>query len=309
MSTLVNGPVVAFVATKPLQILTSIIVARQLSLHRARLVVVPNFAGADGAVARLSRHETGFERVGSAPNRFAAILSLGAEDVERVFVDSDVGLKTPIAMGLLRLLRPRVRFSLYEEGVSLIEPEPADRPHPLYVRLGAVKDLGESRSVDEVWTYTPDAVRVRLPSKALHRIDAALGDFVRAERQLLHAVFWDGFEFDTYGWGGTLCRIYLSSWRVDHDAMAYLTRSHGYRIFKPHPHIRHDVALPYQLDQVLAASIPAELVIVALAKVFATVEVMHHGSSVATYVQAPNVRYIRVEEAIAPEATCALEHA
>ncbi len=300
---------VCFVATKPLQIITSILVARQLRPLRSRLVVVPNFADGDRVVERLSRHETGFESIKSAPNRFAAILSARTEDVEQIFVDSDVGVKTLVAMQLLRVLKRRVRFSLYEEGIALIEPDQSTRPPAVFKRMGVAMDLGDSRVIEEIWTYTPDAVRDRLPTKAVRRIAATVGHFVRAEHQLLQDVFWETFEKDTRGWGGALCHLYLSSWRVDRNALAYLARSHGYRIFKPHPHIRHDVALTSGLDQVLPASIPAELVIVELARAFTTVEVVHHGSSVASYVSAPNVRYVRAEDVLATATPSTLEHA
>lgn len=304
-----SGSVVCFVATKPLQIITSILVARQLRPRHSSLVVVPNFADGDRVTERLARQDTGFGSVGSASNRFAAILSLRTEEIARVFVDSDVGMKTLVAMRMLRLLKPGVRFSLYEEGITLIEPDQSLRPPAVYKRMGVALDLGESRIVDDVWTYTPDAVRVRLPSKAVQRIDATVADFVRAEHRLLHDVFWENQEDDTHGWGGAFCRIYLSSWRVDRTALAYLAGSHGYRVFKPHPHIRHDVAPTSGVDQVLAASIPAELVVVELAKAFAAVEVLHHGSSVESYVRPPNVRYVRVEEVLAAAAPSALEHA
>lgn len=281
-----------FVATKPLQVMTATAIACQLVATPSVLVVVPAFADGERIVGRLAELETGFVDVQFGRSRVASLLQLGARGVSRIFLDSDVGLKTPLAMRLVRQYRRGVRFSVYEEGVSLITPFERDRPKPLLVRLGATMNLGESAIVDEVWTYTPDLVRPRLPTKALRQIETRLEDFISSHWSFLADAFWPDHARDTRSWTGNACCIYLSSWEVDLRVLARIAKARAFTICKPHPHIRHDVAWPEGIDQVLHPSIPAELVIIELAKRFAEVEVLHHASSAAAYVAAPNVHFV-----------------
>ena len=298
-----------FVATKPLQVMTASVIARQLAGTRSVLVVVPTFADGERIVARLSGLASGFADVRSGRSRIAALLQLGARGASRVFLDSDMGLKTPLAMRLLRLVRPGVRFSVYEEGLSLVTPFVRDRPRPLLARLGATLNLGEAASVDEVWTYTPDLVRPRLPTKALRRIETGIGDFVTDRWSFLIDAFWPDHARDTQPWTGDACCVYLSSWEIDPRAVARLADARAFTICKPHPHIRRDLARPEGIDQMLHPSIPAELVILELAKRFAQVEVLHHASSAAAYVAAPNVRFVDLPDPTPPAPAAEVDRA
>jgi hypothetical protein len=305
----VNDAMVGFVTTKPLQVMTASVIARQLVGTPALLVVVPTFADGARIVGRLSTLDTGFADVRSGRSRVASILQLGARGASRIFVDSDMGLKTPLAMRLVRLARRGVRFSVYEEGVSLVTPFVRDRPNPLLARLGATLNLGEAAVVDEVWTYTPELVRPRLPTKRLHRIETGLEAFVASQRSFLTDAFWPDHARDVARWAGDACCVYLSSWEVDPRAVARLAETRAFTICKPHPHIRQGVALPDGIDQVLHPSIPAELVLMELAKRFGEVEVLHHASSAAAYVTAPNVRFVDLPDPEPPAATAALDRA
>ena len=114
-----NTPAVGFVATKPLQIITSMIVAHQLDRRPAILSVVPAFVDAEAVIARLRVQDTGFDHISRASRRTTALLALAVQGAGRVFLDSDVGVRTPVAMRLARALRRDVRFALYEEGLGI----------------------------------------------------------------------------------------------------------------------------------------------------------------------------------------------
>lgn len=294
------GDHVAFLATKPLQIMTAMNLAAQRAHRRATLWIVPSFADATVIIERLSSLPLGFDEVHAVPTRRAALLLAAGSGIERLYIDRDMGLQTTYALRWIRATRPRVRFSLYEEGSALFEPEASERPSRISELLGATLTLGEGPLTDEIWTFAPAELRRRLPNKPLRPIEIGVRQFVAVHRDLLLHAFWPTFERDARAWNGSSACIYLSSWAVSPLAYVYLAESSDFTLCKLHPHIRDDVALPERVDQVLPAAIPAELVIAELAKCFDHVEVLHEGTTTLRYVQAPNVRYRLVVDACRP---------
>jgi hypothetical protein len=292
-----GGPALAFIATKPIQIIATLILSRQLASTRSSLCVVPTFADGEAVARRLAQRVDTFSSVFTATSRVRALLAHAMRGHDVVFLDSDVGARSTLTMRLVHTLRPRLRFAVYEEGVSLFEPPALERPRRVFELLGATPTMGEGVLTTEVWTYTPEMLRARLPHKRLMRIEQAPAAFAERERDLLASVFWPTYEHDTRGWGGTRCRLYLSSWQIDPRGLAHLKESSDFTVFKPHPHIREartvgsDVA-----DQVLSATVPAELVVLALARAFEEVTVLHDDSTTARYVTLPNVRFVRLAD-------------
>lgn len=270
----------------------------QLSRAGSTLCVVPTFADAARVTERLARHAQGFAAVHSAPNRVRALFSQAARGHGVIMVDSDVGARTTLAMRVLRGLHPGLRFAVYEEGESLFAPMAQERPAEILVRLGATPTIGQGALTSEVWSYTPEALRARLPDKRLMRIERPPAEYVASQRDLLNAVFWPSHARDTHAWGGSRCVLYLSSWDVDRRVLARLRQSGAYTIFKPHPHLtdagRTGLA---EVDQVLPAEIPSELVLLTLAEAFEEVRVLHHGSTTQRYVTSSNVHFTNVSAA------------
>lgn len=294
-----QAPAVGFVATKPLQIITSMIVARQLDLGPATLSVVPTFDEAAAVIARLHEHDTGFADVHRARHRTTALVALARRGASYVLLDSDVGLRTPVAMWLARALRPDVRLALYEEGLSLLEPDPDQHPNRVFAALGAVCSLGEGRLTQEIWTYSPDAVRARLPqARCVRRIETSVQTFMAERRDVLAAVFWPSREDEVQRWSGRRCCLYLSSWQVEPRVFDHLDQSGAFTVCKFHPHLRDVTVRPRGVAQVVPAAVPAELLILDLAEAFDDVEVWHHGSTVAHYVSSPRVRFRHVDEVL-----------
>ena len=174
-------------------------------------------------------------------------------------------------MRLARLIHRQIGFSLYEEGTGTVEIPEADRPVRVSRVLGAVSAFGESRLMEEVWTYSPAAVRARLPNRNVMPITRSLADFVRCNRDLLMDTFWPSFHEDRQLWRGRRCCLYLSSWEVQAQAYSYLASADAFTICKLHPHIRDFVEMPPTVDQLIRSSVPAELLILELARVFEAV--------------------------------------
>src|SRR5690606_3088147 len=105
-----------------------------------------------------------------------------------------------------------------------------DRPGRLSRALGAVSAFGESRPMEEVWTYHPGAVRVRLPHRRVVAITTSLMDFVRRNRTMLVGAFWPSFDDDRHMWRGKSCCLYLTSWEVQPRAYSYLAIANAFTI-------------------------------------------------------------------------------
>ncbi len=287
-----------FVATKPMQVLTAINVWEQLGAPQATLCVTPTFMDAKGVVGRLAERSSGFMSVVQARSRAAAVVGLAYHGAARVFIDSDVGLKTPFAMWLARRLNAGVRFSLYEEGTGLKEIPPEHIPNRLLRTFGATSAFGESRLMEEVWTYDSQAVGARLPHRPMRQIARGLDDFVRSRRAMLLDIFWPAFEEHAAHWHGTKCCVYLSSWEVEPRVSGYLSSLDAFTLWKLHPHIKRSAGPVPGVDQEVQAVVPAELLIIELADFFDEVVVVHHGTAVEQYVKSANVRFVPVEDVL-----------
>lgn len=292
-------PVIGFIATKPIQIVTCMSIAHQLGGMPVDLHVVRSFADADGVIARLRSRAQVFRCVRAAPHRLLALAAQGGDAYRKVFIDSDVGARPTVMMWLLRRLRPQLSFALYEEGLSLFEPRDDERPWRVFEWLGATPTLGEGAFTDEVWTYSPEELRARLPGKTLSRIDEKPADFIRREHAMLTEVFWPSFATDTSDLQGQRCCFYLPSWQPDPRSLDYLARRTDHTLLKLHPHTRSrevQARARAAADRVLPAAVPAELVLSTLAQRFQQVDVLHDGTTTARYFDAPNVRFFAIDD-------------
>ncbi len=295
-----TGRAPGFVATKPLQILTALNLARQWGRPDAELCVVPNFADARRSIERLRLEADAFARVHTAPTRATAIATLALRGGTDLLADSDVGFRTTSMMRLIAAARRDVRFALYEEGTSLLEPQDDQRPHRWFARLGVTMALGAGRLTREVWSYSPEIVRRRLAQQQVGKIEQSLASFVRDHREMWMRVFWPDAAEHADAWRGHRCLLYLSSWKADPKAFEILARASAFTICKLHPHIRQDVAVRGAVDQVLPPGVPAELVVLELARRFDDVQVLHEASAVAGYLNLPNVRFVDLKD-VRPE--------
>lgn len=79
---------------------------------------------------------------------------------------------------------------------------------------------------------------------------------------------------------------------MSESAVSLVSAEGGMKILKLHPHIKTaNEKLKKDFDLHIVGSVPAEVLIMILAKTFKFVNVIHHGSSVVRYVALNNVAY------------------
>lgn len=297
------GESVAFVATKPLQIMISMAISDQLRPEsRFHLVVVTDFCDADVIANRLRACDSRWSDVTVVSSKRDAIAQCAEAHYDRVFIDSDVGLRNAWSLKALKASVPSMRLCVLEEGVGTYRQDIYPPGRGLAVRaLGASSHFGGLSVTDEVWVYSPEAYRSCFPRQAhkVRAMDSSLQSWISDNVALLELIFVGGSLDDSLLWGaeGGRCVLYLTSWIWSAEACATVGAWGGRSVLKLHPHIRTDEDQLHRLfDYVVPASIPAELVVLALARRFDEVVVFHHGTSTEQYIDHPGLVFHNLGE-------------
>lgn len=283
-----TGRGVAFIATKPLQVIVSMVLRDQLGLRgTAALHVVDNFDGARDVANRL-RDTDDWLSVDLHADRQVALREASKRS-KRIFLDRDVGMRMFLEMLAVRM-RTGSRFSVYEEGISSYDKVSELSPkHQALLRVvGGASIHGRSRFTSELWLFRPE--EAPLPSRLvprLRRIEERLSAYVSKHRAELVQLFWPSEHLPA---GGPRCNVYLPGWEPNLGIARSIVGLGDDSLLKLHPHTRakdpvQDLSFTYSVP----ASVPAELILPELSARYEQVEVHHHDSSVVLYAELDNV--------------------
>lgn len=287
---------VAFVVTKPIQLVFAVGIIRQLELRDAAcLIMTDDFKDAYYVCRRASEVDWDLSSVGikfcadrSDAERIAA--KLGAK---QIFVDSDVGLKRFLLLLRTQIRIKRPRIWVYEEGVGTYRTDLYE--HGLKRRIfdvvGVGTRFGGSRFTSGIFVRDPDRFRKLFPnnSSEVRHIECTPSEMLSENLEQWSEIF--GYR-PVSASSESACALYLSNWLVHQSGLEHLRKFLGDRYFKPHPHIK---TLPEVTDIALvSATAPAELVLMDLLEKYTCVTVFHHGSSVEHYVTDERIAYVRL---------------
>lgn len=292
---------VAFIVTKPLQIMICMAICDQLELsQRSHLLVVTSFHEAEAVLQRIREHDPRWLSVSAYLTRRDAVVECVARAYEMVFVDTDVGPQSAWELRRLKKSVPGVMLCVYEEGLGTYRDDLCSARGVVLMRaLGASTHFGGLAVTDEIWLFQPELYASQFPRTAhkVRAIEPNLDVWISTNRQLLESAFLGApldHIFPENARGGR-CALYLTSWTWRPELCETITSWGGPAILKMHPHIEEDApALAALFDVVVPARVPAELVVLALARRFDDVAVFHHGSSTAAYVYPRNVTYFKM---------------
>lgn len=292
---------VAFVVTKPLQVMISMMVCDQLGVSgRSHLMVVTSFSEAEAITRRIRKHDPRWCTVSSFPTRREALAACARMSYSRVFLDSDVGLHTGCLLRRLQGLSRDARICIYEEGVGTYRGDLYPLLWGSIVRaLGGAVHFGGQGVTEEVWLFEPSVYAQRFPKHAhkVRGIKQGLQPWLISNELLLETIFVGAPIGNLLPDNGeqSQCSLYLSGWHWESEVADEVQARSGLSVLKLHPHIAEDAPEIFDLfDLQIPARVPAELLIVALARRFNDVAVLHHGSSVERYISLPQVTYIKV---------------
>lgn len=291
---------VAFIVTKPLQLMVAMTLREQLGLgHRAQLLLVSDFSEADKIFGLISEHDRQWSSARMYVTRKAALNACQRMAFDTIFIDSDVGVRTGLSLCKIRMRGRHTRIYVYEEGCGTYQDDYYTPSKAALLRLlGAGDRLGGSRFTKGIWVYAPHEYVNRCSPKKLpvHKIHKGLSDFVSENGPLLDKLFCGASDSITSVKENDHCIVYLSSWKVYESDIANLSR-HSTRYIKLHPHIRgYDTSFLEEGSVLVPSSMPAELLLINLAKHYRSIDVYHHDSSVERYIDMPNISFINIHE-------------
>lgn len=288
-----------FIITKPLQLLVALAIIDQLSdVTTSDLLLVDAFLGAKDITKKLTDSHQKWRRASFFKNHEAAYKHCRRKKYDRVFVDSDVGLRKNIDLIRLKLPTLKTRICVYEEGVGSYR---SDLYYGLKKKLltfvGAGTCFGGNWLTKDIYLYCPSEYTSKFPygRVSVVQIKISITNLIHKYDHEFDSLFDLGMLRTklTHFASKEVCDIYLTSWSWDDGAMKRLAASDSCRIVKFHPHIKTiPPLLANGFDVSVPSSIPAELLIAAAAAMFKRVRVMHHGSSVTRYLDIRNVEFI-----------------
>jgi len=287
-----------FVCTKPLQLMVAMILAPKFA--DAELLLVDSFAGVEkvGGSAVLKKY---FSTVSLFRTRQRALRAVLTKPYDKVFVDSDVGVRLQLTLLFLKAFRPRIRIAVYEEGIGTYRADmiPSGLKRLLYGMLGAGGYFGGSVFVNEVHCFEPERYKSIIgdTSHTVRGIDEDFLDWIQAHEEDLFLLF-PGVEDLPLGCSDTKV-VFLTDWNVDTSVIQFF-ESRSDVFVKPHPHIQaetlEDMKSRFPHSTWAPANVPAEILILYLLKQSGKVIVLHSNSSVAHYLRAMEaVKFIEID--------------
>lgn len=285
---------IAFIATKPLQILIATAIKSQMSPEKNFvLAVVDGFSSSKIVADNISESELGWKSVIWAKSKEKLLPAIKDVAPDKVFVDSDVGIRNLIYLIKLKLRTNLTSMFVYEEGVGTYRSDLYLGVKRMVLQaLGVGVNFGGSAIVDGIYLYDPKnyAALSGKISKSIIPIEKNVASIVATDPLIWANLFEAGFFVDSLKSKSTVCHIYMSSWNVDERAIAFVSSKSGDKYMKLHPHLKSSDFR--DLDEgvrVVPSQMPAELVLGLLASIYEKVFVYHHGSSVIRYVNEADV--------------------
>lgn len=284
----------AFIATKPLQLLFAVAIIRQLGVaDRSCMIVTDDFNDAEAVATRLGTADWDLSEINVhfCPERRKAerlAVDLGAQ---KIFVDSDVGVKRFFILLWTQIRRRRPEIWVYEEGLGTYRADLYQQPKRSMLEVAGVGTrFGGCLITTGIYIREPDDYRRRFPQGpgkarkiACSPCEAIGRDFAEWSRI---------FDYKPVSSStGDRCSIYLGNWTTDTIDLEWFKSLSGDKYFKPHPHLRPGPAVAGVLT--VSPTAPAELVLMDLRTKYMHIDVFHHGTSCERYMSVDGVSFVR----------------
>jgi len=287
-----------FIVERPLQILTAIAIFEQCRFAGRPEVVVANcFNDAPAITHRLAKTFSHMFDFYSVPDYQSAIECCKNNQYDHVFLHWDIGFGTNLRLRSIQRRNRGVAFSIFEEGIGTYR----DDIYPpfkkmLFKFLGLPVNNGGSSFSKEIYVYDPDEYRrkVTKPAPKVIQIVQPLSKLIVRYEHLFLQVFDPDRFVERYlkNLRGKVCIIYLSDWNFSFEQTSGVFSEASINILKLHPHNKSEITSDGSF-MVAPNSLPAELLIISMARQFAEVRVFHCGSSAQRYIDIPNVTFFR----------------
>lgn len=287
----------AFVVTKPLQLIFTVAIIRQLNVaDRSCIIITDSFSGSEGVAERLRSVDWDLSRVGVlfCRDRSKAEQIVADMGAKKIFVDGDVGVRRFLILLKTQICINRPEIWVYEEGHGTYRTDLySNSKRAIFASLGVGTHFGGSSLAKGLYVLAPDEYDKAFPhhKKEVHQIESAPYDTIKRDFTAWCEIF---SYVPITNTGQKTCALYLSSWVIDPIAIERLKKMPGDIFIKPHPHIRNFEPVPGIMS--IDPGAPSELVLIALLKEYDHVEVFDHMSSVRRYIHDSRLIYQELEK-------------
>jgi hypothetical protein len=299
---------VAFVITKPLQLLVSLAIIETFSKELTTdLIITNDFCDAESISKRINTHlKKAMKQINGViffENQTTAYKHLMKSAYDSIYIDSDVGFKRYIEILWIKAKKYKSKISVYEEGLGTYRNDIFKNDgaydfikKKIFHILGIGYGFGGNFLVNEIYLFNPIEYNSPQNKKIIiNKIYYDIPYILNKYTILLAEIFLVASHFTkALNKNINLCTIYLSNWTMDEAAISKISKISDLLLVKPHPHIKtklDHVPKTIFIDQ----SIPAEILIDVACDFYEKVIVYHHGSSVPRYANYENIEYIRIE--------------
>lgn len=279
-----------FVCTKPLQIITAMILSKDKGA--GFLYLVDSFSGA-GSLLESSELKSWFLGVKIFDSRNIALLAARKLKPSAIFLDSDVGLK-PYLIGLfVKLHLKETMIFVYEEGVGtyrkdIIKPRLKRR---IYQLFGVGTFLGGSKLTSKCFVFDKDKYvsKFGVIKSRVENLPISIESFFDQHVEKILRIFQT--EISLPERKSKKATIFLTGWnpdiyKINSSASDSLTRDF---FLKLHPHVKRiDLKSVNSAINILPTGVPGELVLLVLSSSYESLDVLHYGTSSEAYMSGLN---------------------
>lgn len=290
----------AFIITKPLQFMVAVSIIEQENLSDCvDILVVDVFSDAGKFVESYHRISPGWGNMHLFKKHADAYRHARTRKYRQLFIDTDCGIQKAFTLLRQKVASSSTEILVYEEGVGTYRSDLYGNPiRRLAVRaFGGGAAFGGSAFTNGIYVYDPPLYlhQVGRLGGSPCKIKTSLIDFVRANRGTLDNLF--AVPEVTSSRQGEPCHLYLTSWRIDEGVTAAIAAKPGIFLIKPHPHLAHLSVddSKFMSASVIAAGVPAELLILRLLDNHPNLTIFHHGSSAARYLDGAGATFVNVD--------------
>lgn len=285
-----------YICTKPLQIIISLILidCQEHSAGKSTIFVIDYFHNSAQVEKLIQKN---FKQIETKwfSTKESALGQACTEQCDKLYIDSDVGLKNFIALSILKAKSPGTKIQLYEEGIGTYRNDLSTSAlkSKLLPYLGLGYYFGQFWGTERIFVFNTDRYTTNTNSKKpTTKITPSIKEWLEGNEEPIHNIFCDGLDLESLisdKDGSGNASLYLSSWTPDRKIMTKVG-AYNNSFIKFHPHLKispekseigQSVVIPNQ--------IPAEILLLKLTKTFQQIYVYHENSSALSYIQDPKI--------------------
>lgn len=279
-----------YIASKPMQIAVSTILAGN-QVKQSILIVVDMFYGARDVYQKIKLSGKWAE-VYFVKNRFQSFFKSVSLKPKNTFIDGDIGTRLALYITMFKFLSRTKELYVYEEGIGTYRNDiyPFGFKRSLLEFFGISTVFGGSWFCSGTYVFEPEKYRekvtIRSKKHKVIGIKDSMQDYCERDFEEMSQIY--NFDYNKLP-PGRNCFLYISDWQINQQILGSDNSNFDVKIIKLHPNIKCE----FEKDgyNVVPNNVPAEVLICALAQKYKSVYVIHHGSSVAHYMNYENVKF------------------